>query len=74
MNEREKLLRVEMILYGDNFKSLAEYLGMARQTLVRKIKEGTFNQDEMARIKNRYNLTDEKFAQIFTEGLITNES
>lgn len=71
MNER--LLKAEMILYGDNLESLAEYLGMTRQTLSRKIKEATFTQEEMTKIKIRYNLTDEKFAQIFTKGMITNE-
>lgn len=73
MNEREKLLKIEMIMFGDTYNSLAEYLGMARQTLARKIREGTFLQEEMAKIKQRYNMSDEKYAQIFTEGLITNE-
>lgn len=73
MNEREKLLKIEMIVFGDNYNSLAKYLGVTRQTLTRKIREGTFLQEEMAKIKQRYNMSDEKYAQIFTEGLITNE-
>lgn len=71
MNER--FLKAEMIIYGDDLNSLGEFLGMTRQTLSRKIKEGTFTQDEMNKIKNRYNLSDEKFVQIFTKEEKQNE-
>lgn len=71
MNER--FLKAEMIIYGDDLNSLAEFLGMTRQTLSRKIKEGTFTQDEMNKIKNRYDLSDEKFVQIFTKEETENE-
>lgn len=64
MNER--YLKAEMVLYGDNLEDLAKYLHIARQTLARKIAAGTFRQDEMSKIKRRYNLSNEKFAQIFT--------
>lgn len=73
MNEREKLIKIEMIVYGDNYNSLAKFLGISRQTVVRKVKEGSFSQEEMSKIKMRYNMSDEKFVQIFTEGMITNE-
>lgn len=72
MNER--LLKAEMIIYGDDLNSLAEYLGMARQTLARKMNEATFTQEEMFKIKNRYDLSDERFVQIFKKELEENES
>lgn len=65
MNER--FLKAEMIIFGDDLNSLGEYLGMTRQTLARKMKEATFSQEEMIKIKNRYDLSDEKFVQIFTK-------
>jgi hypothetical protein len=62
-----------MVLYGDNMESLAEYLGINRATLSRKISgEADWKQREMIMIKDRYKLTDEKFAQIFTKGAPTN--
>lgn len=71
MNER--FLKAEMIIFGDDLNSLAQYLGMARQTLARKMKEATFTQDEMNKIKNRYDLSDERFVQIFTKEFTDNE-
>ena len=65
MNER--LLKAEMIIYGDDLNSLGEYLGMTRQTLARKMNDGTFTQEEMFKIKDRYNLNNERFVQIFTK-------
>lgn len=71
MNER--FLKAEMIIFGDDLNSLADYLGMARQTLARKMNEASFTQEEMFKIKNRYNLSDEKFVQIFTKEYEENE-
>ena len=71
MNER--FLKAEMIIFGDDLNSLAEHLEMTRQTLARKMNEGTFSQEEMFKIKNRYNLTDERFVQIFKKEISKNE-
>ena len=71
MNER--FLKAEMIIFGDDLNSLAQYLGMTRQTLARKMKEATFTQEEMNKIKNRYDLSDERFVQIFTKEFNDNE-
>lgn len=67
----KRMLQAEMILYGDSLTDLANYLGVVRQTLARKMDgESDFTQTEMTMIKNRYNLSDEKFAQIFTKGVV----
>lgn len=64
----ERLIRSKMILYGDTFETLGEYLGLTRQTLSKKVSgEADFTQTEMSLIKKRYELTDEEFAQIFTK-------
>ena len=63
-----RLLKSEMVLYGDTMESLANYLLINRATLSRKISgEADFKQREMIMIRDRYKLTDEKFAQIFTK-------
>lgn len=73
--KRISMLRSKMSLYGDNtLDSLADYLGIARQTLSRKLNgEADFTQTEMSMIKIRYNLTDEEFTQIFTKGINCDE-
>lgn len=66
MNKKQ-LLSV-MVANGDNQSTLADYLGIARATLSRKINEkgnAVFTQPEMAAIKKRYHLTDSVFASIF---------
>ncbi len=66
MNKRQ-LLSV-MAANGDNQTTLADYLGIARVTLSRKINEkgnAVFTQPEMAAIKKKYNLTDSVFSSIF---------
>lgn len=61
-----KELRVEMLRHGDTMETLAEYLGIAKSTLIRKVAgEVDFKQSEMNKIKIRYGLSDERFAQIF---------
>ena len=63
-----RLLRAEMVLNGDNLKTLSEFLGIAHQTLSRKISgKADFTQSEMNMIKERYHLSDEKFGQIFSK-------
>lgn len=65
MNKTE--LRIVMLRNGDTNKELAEYLGISEQSVSNKINEsGTeFKQGEIAKIKERYNLTAEQVATIF---------
>lgn len=63
-----RLLKAEMALYGDNLKTLSDFLGIAHQTLSRKISgKADFTQSEMNMIRCRYQLSDEKFGQIFSK-------
>lgn len=69
-SESNRLLKSEMALFGDNLASLAEFLGIAHQTLSRKISgKADFTQSEMTKIKERYKLSNEKFAKIFAKGV-----
>ena len=57
-----------MILFGDTGDTLAEFLGINRSTLSYKMnqsKGGEFVQSEIAKIKERYNLTAEELDEIF---------
>lgn len=73
--QRGRLFKSKMILFGDNtLDSLAEYLGIVRQTLARKIDgETDFSQTEMSLIKIRYHLTDAEFVQLFMKELKRDE-
>ncbi len=67
MQEKSKrLFNSKRILYGDSMEDLANYLEISRQALYTKV-EGSFDfkQDEMFKIKKRYNLTDKEFVEIF---------
>ena len=63
----KKLLKIKMLEYGDTMDTLAEFLGISRQSLCNKINErGTeFRQGEIAKIKERYHLTAEEVEAIF---------
>jgi DNA-binding Xre family transcriptional regulator len=65
MNKTE--LRVVMLRHGDTNKELAEYLGITEQSVSAKINEnGTeFKQGEIAKIKEKYNLTADQVEAIF---------
>ena len=65
MNKTE--MRIVMLRNGDTNKGLAEYLGITEQSVSAKINEnGTeFKQGEIAKIKERYNLTAEEIEAIF---------
>ena len=65
MNKTE--LRVVMLRHGDTNKELAEYLGITERSVSAKINEnGTeFKQGEIAKIKERYNLTADQVEAIF---------
>lgn len=60
-------LRSIMVLHGDTNKDLAEYLGISEQSVSNKINEnGTeFKQGEIAKIKEKYNLSAEQVEEIF---------
>lgn len=60
-------LRSIMVLHGDTNKDLAEYLGITEQSVSNKINEnGTeFKQGEIAKIKEKYNLSAQEVATIF---------
>ncbi len=63
----KELLRSVMVLYGDTNKTLAAYLGLSEQSVSNKINEnGTeFRKGEIAKIKERYNLTSDQVDRIF---------
>ena len=64
------LLRSVMVLHGDTNRSLAAFLGISEQSVSNKINENgsEFRQGEIARIKERYNLTSEQIDLIFFTG------
>jgi antitoxin component HigA of HigAB toxin-antitoxin module len=63
----KKLLRSIMALHGDTNKDLAEMLGISEQSVSGKLNEkGTeFKQGEIAKIKDRYNLSPNQVESIF---------
>lgn len=66
MNKR--LLRAEMILFGDTRATLAEYLGMTPTTLSYKMNEShgrCFDKQEIEAIAKRYSLDEHKIMAIF---------
>lgn len=62
----KKLFESKRTLFGDTQESLAAYLGKTVQTVNAKINgNGTWDQDEIRMIKNRYQLTPEEVTDIF---------
>lgn len=63
----KELLRSVMVLHGDTNKTLAAFLGISEQSVSNKINEnGTeFKKGEIAKIKERYNLTCDQVDRIF---------
>lgn len=61
------MFRSIMVLHGDTNADLAECLGISSQSVSAKINEtGTeFKQGEIAKIKERYALSDEQIVSIF---------
>lgn len=61
------MLRSVMVMHGDTNKDLAELLGISEQSVSNKINErGTeFRQGEIAKIKEKYNLTAGQVEDIF---------
>lgn len=60
-------LRSVMVLHGDTYKDLADYLDISETSLGNKINEkGTqFKQGEIAKIKDKYNLSPDEVDAIF---------
>lgn len=66
MNTNE--LRAEMARHGDTGVTLAEYLGIARNTFSAKLNSANgaeFTQGEISMIKERYNLSAAAIDEIF---------
>ena len=63
----KNLLRSVMVLHGDTNKDLAEYLGITKQSVSAKINEtnAEFKQGEIAKIRDRYNLSADQVEAIF---------
>lgn len=64
---KDELVSV-MKKHGDNQADLAEYIGISLQRFNAKINEkdgAEFNQSEIAKIRKKYNLTDEQVVIIF---------
>lgn len=73
--KRATLLQTKMKLYGDeNLNSLADELGIVRQTLSKKISgEANFTIAEAAKLKSRYNLTDKEYEELFKKEITQDE-
>lgn len=64
----------EMKKHGDTQTSLADAMGLSRTCLNQKINEKNgkcFNQPELKFLKVRYNLTDQRFVEIFFASLVS---
>lgn len=69
-----RLLRAEMVKHGDTNITLSEYLGMNRDTFSMKLHERSgrcFDRIEMDKIRNRYQMADDQFVQIFFGALVS---
>ena len=66
---QSKLFRSMMVLNDDTLSTVAEYLGITRQTLAEKL-QGTseFKQTEIDRLITKWNLTPHEVVQIFFDG------
>lgn len=64
---KKDLLRSVMVLHGDTYKDLADYLGITEQSVSKKINENgsEFKLSEIRLIRCRYNLTSEQVDYIF---------
>lgn len=63
---KRNLFNSKMALFNDNLTTLADHLGISRQTLTLKLdNKSDFTQSEIKKIVIRYNLTPEETEQIF---------
>ena len=62
----KNFLQSKMAFYGDTNKKISEYLGITTVSFTNKIKGKTqFNQNEIAKIKNKYELNPQEINDIF---------
>lgn len=62
----KKQLESKMKLFGDTNVTLAKYLNITPQTLsAKKNGNADFRKNELVKIKQRYNLTNDEFNAIF---------
>lgn len=69
-----KLFKAFMVVHGDTYASLAEYLDLTEQSVCNKANEnGTeFKQGEIGKLKNRWNLNADQIDSIFFNGAVSN--
>lgn len=59
-------LRSYMVLFEDTTTTLAEHLGISRQTLSGRMNgRSSFKSDEIVRISERYHLSSDEIVDIF---------
>lgn len=66
MNSKE--LKIEMLRHNETGEHLSKHLGISRQTLSNKMSENQnadFTQQEIAKIKEHYSLSNDRVAEIF---------
>lgn len=64
-----RLLEAEMVLYGDNQKTLSKAMGVQQNTLMWKMQgKYDFKQKEIKFIADRYKLNVDKVSAIFFDG------
>lgn len=66
MNSKE--LKIEMLRHNETGEQLSQHLGISRQTLSNKMSENNnaaFTQQEIAKIKEHYDLSNDRLAEIF---------
>ena len=61
----KKLLEYYMAKNNDSKVELAEALEMSLQTLYRRMQSGSFSCPELKAIRDRYELSDNQFCEIF---------
>lgn len=69
MNSKE--LKIEMMRHNENGEQLSAFLGISRQTLSNKMSErqnSEFTQNEIAKIKEHYCLSNDRVTEIFFAG------
>ncbi len=67
-------LKIIMIKNGDNGLTLSRYLGISRSTLSAKMSKNSkseFTQNEILKIKKKYNLTAYEVDEIFFDSVVS---
>ena len=62
----KKAFRAKMEYHGDNYDSIAAFLGITTQTVSNKVNGlYSFTQQEITKLKERWNLTNDEVNEIF---------